>query len=72
MIRVCRGCKDFNNKILVLLLVLFDIELVNNDDEDVESKVRKRRGIGEFRIVVIYKDKVEGLGIFIIVRSFYL
>ena len=72
VIRACRGRKDPNNKTPAPPSAPSDTEPVNNDDEDAESKARKRRGIGEPRTVVIHKDKAEGLGISITVRSFHL
>lgn len=63
VIRACRGRKDPNNKTPAPPSAPSDTEPVNNDDEDAESKARKRRGIGEPRTVVIHKDKAEGLGI---------
>ena len=68
VIRACRGRKDPNNKTPAPPSPPpTQDEATVGEEEDAESKARKRRGIGEPRTVVIHKDKTEGLGISITV-----
>ena len=69
VIRACRGRKDPNNKTPAPPPSKPEAIEEEEEEEDAESKTRKRRGIGEPRTVVIHKDKTEGLGISITVRS---
>ncbi|XP_066930406.1 Golgi-associated PDZ and coiled-coil motif-containing protein-like [Clytia hemisphaerica] len=59
VIRACRGRPGVNNKVTSKVPPREEI----NEDDDVASVQRKKRGIGEARLVKMRREKHEGLGI---------